>query len=335
MNEPSHPTRRRLLAFAAACGASLGTGHVRPARAQGLPDTVRLLCGSPPGSVPDLIARRLAERLAGSASRAAIVDNRSGAAGRIAIDALRVAAPDGSTLLVGPGAYSTIYPFVYPQLGYDADRDLVPLTIPAETALAIAVGPSVPTSIASPQQFVDWARANPASATYATPGAGTLPHLLGVVLARSTGVALTHVPFRGGPPAIADTLGGQVAAVVLPEGLLQPHHAAGRLRVIATSGPARTAMLPDVASFAEIGRPELVMREWFAVFAPGRASSATVAAVAASLRDAQQRPEFAAALAPLGLTTGASGPNEVAARVAAERARWEPVVRSAGITADA
>ena len=335
MNARFDPVRRGLLALGAAQAALSGAAVPRPARAQAMPDTLRVLCGSTAGSVPDVLARRLAEQLAGRAARGVVVENRTGASGQIAIDALRIAPADGATLLVGTGAYSTIYPYVYPKLSYDPDRDLAPAAIAAETSVALALGPAVPASVRSLGAFVDWARANPGGATYATPGAGTLLHLVGALLSRSSGVPLVHVPFRGGPPAIADALGGQVATVILPEGLLQPHHVAGRLRVVATSGAARTAMLPDVPTFAEQGRPDIVVREWFAAYLPGRASPEVVSTSAASLRAAIARPEFATAIAPLGLVPGSAGPAETIARIGAERVRWEPLIRGAGITADA
>jgi tripartite-type tricarboxylate transporter receptor subunit TctC len=334
MHRSADRSRRRVVLGGAL--ALLCTGGLPgPARARPVPETLKLLCGSPPGSVPDVIARRIAEQLNGRGGRTAVVENRSGAAGQIAIDVLRVAPRDGGTLLVGPGAYSTVYPLVYPRLGYDPDRDLLPLTVAAETALAVAVGPAVPPSVRTLAEFVDWARANPSAASWASPGSGTLPHLAGTLLARSAGLSMTHVAFRGGPPAIADAVGGQIAAVWLPEGLLQPQHAAARLRVLATTGEARSTLLPDVRTFAEQGMPELAIREWFAVYLPGGVPPEIAAGVSALIRDALGRPALAAALAPSGLYVVGSGPEQVAARIAAERRRWEPLIRGAGITAEA
>lgn len=320
-------TRRQLL-------SALPTLLLAP-QAHAAPESVmRLLCSGPAGSIPDLVARAVSESLSITLGRRVIVDNRPGAAGQLSVSALKAAPADGSTLLVAQGAIATVYPYLYPRLGYDADADLQPVTLASEMTLALAIGPAVPASVATLADFISWLRAHPAAANIGSPGTGTLPHLLEAMLMRDAGVAWQHVAYSGGPPAVNDLLGGQIAALVLPEGLLRQHHATGRLRVLATSGAARSAYLPGVPAFAEQGHPGLVIKEWFAVFAPGATPRDTVAGLAASLHGAIGRAELAAVFSQAGMTPMASTPSALAARIAAEQRYWQPALRALGIKPD-
>jgi tripartite-type tricarboxylate transporter receptor subunit TctC len=321
-----HATARGLaalstLSFGRSAGAASG-------------DSMRILCSGPAGSIPDLIARGVADQLAVTIGLRALVDNRPGAAGQISITALKGAAADGTTLLLAQGAIATVYPYLYAKLAYDPALDLQPVSLASEMLLALAVGPAVPSDVTTLAHFMAWIRSHPAQANIGSPGTGTLPHLLEAMLCRKEGVAWQHVAYSGGPPAVTDLLGGQIAALVLPEGLLRQHHAAGRVRVLATSGPARSAYLPDVQSFVEQGHPELVVQEWFAFFASGRVPKATVEATSAVLREAIARPELAAAFVQAGMTPVSSSPSSLSARIIREQQVWQPVLRANGIRAD-
>jgi tripartite-type tricarboxylate transporter receptor subunit TctC len=320
-------TRRRLLATLASLPL---VPHVQAA-----PDGVlRLLCSGPAGSIPDVVARALAESMSLTKERRVIVDNRPGAAGQLSVNALRTAPADGSVLLVAQGAIATVYPYLYARLAYDADADLQPVTLASEMTLALAIGPAVSASVATLADFIDWLRQHPAAANLGSPGTGTLPHLLEAMLMREAGVAWQHVPYSGGPPAVTDLLGGQIAALVLPEGLLRQHHATGRMRVLATSGPVRSAYLPDVPCFAEQGYPGLVVKEWFAVFAPGATPRDTVASLSTALQEAIRRPAMLGIFAQAGMTPASCSPAVLAARIATEQRYWKPVLKSHGIQAD-
>jgi tripartite-type tricarboxylate transporter receptor subunit TctC len=326
-NEPAH--RRRAFLRMAATGLA-GLSFARHAAAART-DALHILCSGPAGSIPDLVARAIGEQLPG---QRAIVDNRPGAAGQISVGALKAAAADGSTLLLAQGAIATVYPSLYARLAYDPALDLKPVSLASEMSLGLAVGPAVPADVATVADFIAWLRAHPAAANIGSPGTGTLPHLLAAMLFGAAGVAWQHVAYAGGPPAVNDLLGGQIAALVLPEGLLRQHHATRRLRVLATSGPSRSASLPDVPSFAEQGHPKLVVKEWFAFFAPGAASQAVVDEMSSALQLATAHPQVAAAFAQAGMTPVASTAASLAARIALEQAYWPPVLRAYGIRAD-
>jgi tripartite-type tricarboxylate transporter receptor subunit TctC len=154
------------------------------------------------------------------------------------------------------------------------------------------------------------------------------------MLFRKADVAWQHVAYAGGPPAMAAVLGGQIAALVLPEGLLRPHQTAGRLRVLATSGAQRSSYLPDVATFVEQGYPGLVVIDWFAFFMSGKVSPSVIDATSQTLRAAIARPELAATFAESGMVAASSTPAALAARIAAEQRYWERVIRENAIRVD-
>jgi tripartite-type tricarboxylate transporter receptor subunit TctC len=327
-------TRRRLLRTGAAgfiALAALSPGRrAEAARA----DTLQLLCSGPAGSIPDLIARTVGEQLLVTRGQRVLVDNRPGAAGQLSVSALKSAPADGNTLLLAQGAIATVYPALYDKLAYDPAVDLQPVSLAGEMALALAVGPAVPAAVVTLADFIAWARLHPADANIGSPGTGTLPHLLEAMLFSAEGVAWQHIAYSGGPPAVTDLLGGRIAALALPEGLLRQHHASRRVRVLATSGPMRSSYLPDVPSFAEQGRMDLVVKEWFAVFASGPVAKVSVEASSSALQEALARPELAAVFAQAGMTPVSSSPAALAARITAEQWAWRRVLRAHRIHVD-
>ena len=329
-----HTIRRRMLQAGAMTMAGLAALPFARHALAAPGGALRILCSGPAGSIPDLVARAVAEQLATPPGQRALVDNRPGAAGQISVGALKAASADGSTLLLAQGAIATVYPFLYAKLAYDPAVDLQPVSLASEMSLALAVGPAVPADVTTLAGFIDWARRHPAAANVGSPGTGTLPHLLEAMLFHEAGVAWQHIGYSGGPPAVTDLLGGQIAALVLPEGLLRQHHATRRVRVLATSGPTRSAYLPDVPSFVEQGHANLVVREWFAFFAPGATPKDTVASLSATLQEALARPEVLAAYAQAGMTAASSSPAALSARIAAEQRYWKPVLRTLGISAE-
>ena len=333
---PMDPRSRRAFVrdASAALAALLAPGAGRSAFAQPLIDPLHILCTGPAGSIPDIVARRVADQLTGRSVPRALVDNRPGAAGQIAVNALKAAPVDGSTVLLAQGAIATVYPSLYARLAYDPAIDLQPVSLAGEMTLGLAVGPAVPANVGSVRALLDWMRANPKLANAGSPGTGTLPHLLEAMLFRQADVPWQHIVYSGGPAATVDLLGGQIAMLVLPEGLLRQHRTAGRLRVLATSGAQRSAYLPDVATLAEQGHRDLVVTEWFAFFMAARVPAAALAATSQAIRLAIARPELVAAFAESGMVAVSSTPAELAGRIAAEQRYWEPVIRSAGIRAE-
>lgn len=327
MNQPHDSRRRDALRGLGMSAVSLAW----PTRAPAQDGVARIFVGSPAGSVPDLVARRVAERLPSWEGRPLVIENRAGAAGQLAIAALRTAPADGTAMLLAPGAIATMYPAIYPKLPFDPDQDLAPVSVAAELSLAFAVGPSVPGSVRSVKDFVAWSKSSGEPVNFGSPGVGTPPHVLGMLFAARTGVTLTHVPYQGGPPAITDLLGGRLAAVFLPEGLLRQHASAGGLRLLAGSGAQRSRFLPDLATFAEQGLPDVVLVEWFAFFMPGGTTPVIRERSAQTLRHALANEALAATFSGMSMVAAASSPAQMAERIATQRAHWAPVIRAAGI----
>lgn len=328
------PDRRSFLRQS--CGALVALAGLSSVRvgAQANIEQLHMLCSGPPGSIPDIVARRVAEQMSGKYAQRLTVENRPGAAGQIAVGALKSAPSDGSTILLAQGAVATVYPYLYPKLAYDPLLDLQPVSMAGEMTLALAVGPLVPESVRNLSQLVEWMRRNPQLANVGSPGTGTLPHLLEALLFREADVAWQHVVYSGGPPAMTDLLGGQIAALVLPEGLFRQLKASGKLRVLATSGAARSSYFSDVPSLVEQGHPNLVVREWFAFFMAARVPAPTIAAASEVLRAALARPELVAAFAESGMLAVSSTPLALASRIAAEQRYWQPIISASGIRAE-
>ncbi len=318
----------------AALGALTGAGIGRDSLAQTRIGHLHMLCSGPGGSIPDIVARRIAEQMDGRYAQRLTVENRPGAAGQIAVNALGSAPPDGSTVLLAQGAVATVYPYLYAKLRYDPVLDLQPVSLASEMPIAIAVGPAVPEPVHSIGELVDWMRRNPKLANGGSPGTGTLPHLLEAMLFREAEVPWQHIVYAGGPPALNDLLGGRIAVLALPEGLFRQYKAAGRLRVLATSGATRSSYFPDVASLVEQGFPNLVVREWFAFFMAARVPAATIEAASQALRAAIAQPELVGAFADAGMLAASSTPQALAARIAAEQRYWQPLISAAGIRAE-
>ncbi|MEJ8855740.1 tripartite tricarboxylate transporter substrate-binding protein [Variovorax robiniae] len=326
-------TRRTILS---AAGALTALAALRPlsALAQAL-DQVKIYYGFPAGSAGDSVARRVAEKLGGTpySKNAGFVENKPGAGGRIAVESLKASPPDGSVLTLAPVSALSVYPYIYPKLSYKQE-DVAPVSIGAIMFHGLAVGPAVPEEVKTLKDFLAWAKANPAQASYGSPGAGSMPHLLGALLGLRAGVELKHVPYRGTVPSITDLVGGQIAAAMNPSGDYLQYMKAGRVRVLATSGKKRSPYLPDVPTFTELGYPDCTVEEWFGFYAPAKTPAATIASASAAINAALADKSVIDALALVGLVAHGSTPQEMAADQKAEYERWGPLVKQIGFTAE-
>jgi tripartite-type tricarboxylate transporter receptor subunit TctC len=325
-------TRRTLLLSSAATG--LLAGLAPAARAQAAFDTVKILTGFPPGGTSDTICRRVAAKLAPGYGKSVVVENRTGAGGQIAIQGAKGMPPDGSTLLQTPMSMLGIYPHIYRKLSYDPVADLTPVSLGCTFDFGFAVGPAVPATVKSIPDFLAWCKANPAQANFGSPAAGSVPHFIGVLLGRSADVDLKHVPYRGTQPAILEMIGGQLQAVSGPIGEFTQHVAAGKCRLLAATGPARSKFAPDTATLLEQGLKDMAFSEWFGFYLPGKAAPDVVQRANAALRAALADKETVDGLALMGLEAKSSTPAELAAMLDADTRRWGPIVKAIGFTAE-
>ena len=333
MDHASFDARRRQLLQAAAGSLTLGAAPLA-ALAQAMPDNLKIICGFAPGGTSDTISRRTGDKLAGAYAKTAVVENRAGAGGRIAIDAVKSSAPDGTTLLLTPGSMLFIYPHIYKALSYNPFTDLAPVSTAANIVHGLAVGPMVPEGVKTVSEFIAWCKANPKSANYGSPAAGSTPHFIGTMVEKAAGLQMNHIGFKGTQLAIVDLMGGQVPAVIGPDGEFLPHIKTGRVRMLATSGPKRSRFFPDVPTFAEQGLRDIQVTEWFGFFMAAKTPTETInrasAALGVALRDKQVVDSFAL----MGMEAAPSTPAELAARLKGDHDFWLPIVKATGFTAD-
>ena len=326
----------RRAAFAALAGTALPAIQGRHAFAQVKPTlgrVAKLVVGYPPGGPTDTIARLVAERLRGVYAPEVIVDNRSGAAGRLGVEAVKAAAPDGTTLLMTPAAVLTIFPHVYPRTTrYDALTDLVPVSPICASPYAFAIRADHPAKDLA--GFADWARQQGDAVPFASPAAGAGPHFVGVKMARNLGIRLTHVPYRGAAPAVQDVIGGQVPGVVVQVGDVSEFHRAGQLRILAITSETRLPSLPDVPAFRELGQSDMTSEEWFGVLLPARTPAQIVDGLHAALVAAAANTGLQEALGRQELHVVTSTPREFAELIRSEREKWGPIVREFGFKPD-
>ncbi|MDZ4281620.1 MAG: Bug family tripartite tricarboxylate transporter substrate binding protein [Hydrogenophaga sp.] len=327
-------TRRHFIQATAAT-TLLGSLGLQSAHSQNL-EQVKIVNGFPAGGSADVTSRRIGEKLGGSAytKNAAVVENKTGAAGRIAVETVKNAAPDGATLLLTPYSMMAIYPHIYKQLSYDPFKDLTPVCMASLLTHGLAVGPMVPASVKTVKDFLAWAKANPKDANYGSPAAGSTPHFLGALLGLESGVDLKHVPYRGSIPGITDVIGGQLASMVTPHGDFLPNHRAGKLRIIATSGKTRSPFVPEVPTFAEQGFSDLVVEEWFGFYAPAKTPAAVVASANTAINAALKEKTVIDSLALSGMVPMGGSADDMAKSMQHYFEFWGPIVKKIGFTAE-
>ena len=301
-------------------------------RAQGLQRPARIVIGFPPGGSSDVVARLYAERLRGVYAPQVLVDGRPGAAGRIAVEAVKAAAPDGETILQTPASMLTLQPAVFPkQVRYDALTDLTPVSTVVSFPFALAVPASHPARDFA--GFVAWAKTQ-ADIPFASPAAGASPHFLGVMLAKAIGATMTHITYRGAAPAVQDLIAGRLGCFVGVLGDVTPQDGQG-LRILAVSAPQRVPRYPSIPTFAELGYPALTKDEWFGMLLPAGASQPVVTALFDAIRRVAAEPALREALAKLDYeATTSDSPAAFAAKIRREREEWAAVVKESGVNLD-
>ena len=326
-------TRRHLLQTTGASALLASLGQQAFAQAQPL-ETARLITGFAAGGTSDTLCRRVASRLQPDYGKAVVVENRTGAGGQIAVTYVKGQPADGATILQTPTSILTIYPHIYKKLPYDPLVDLTPVTIACQFDFGFAVGPAVPASEKSVPECQAWAKTNPAGANYGSPAAGSTPHFIGALLGKNAGVDLKHAAYRGTQPAMLDLLGGNVAAVSGPIGDITQHLASGKVRILGVSGAKRSRFAPDVPTFEEQGIKNVTHSEWFAFLLPAKASPEVVARANAAMKTALAQKDVIDGLGTFGLEAMSSSPQELTELLKKDTAKWAPIVKQIGFTAE-
>jgi tripartite-type tricarboxylate transporter receptor subunit TctC len=287
----------------------------------------RLICGFPSGGGLDLAARAVAEGLRRQNGWNVIVENRTGASGRIAINTLRTAAAEPPALLMSPIEILTLLPHVYRNVGFDPFADVVPLASVAATPYVVAVDAKSP--YRTLQDLIDWCKANPSQASFGTPGQGTPQHLLGEALGQEAGVPLTHVAYKGGPAAMQDVLGGRIPFLIVTQSAASQQVAGGLLRLLGHSSASPSPDLPEVPTFAQAGFPALVAESAFLMFSTPRLPAALQQEVATAVSGFAGSSDFRPEARKLGMSAMPLAREEVAALMRRNYEFWERAVKLA------
>jgi tripartite-type tricarboxylate transporter receptor subunit TctC len=305
-----------------------------PSLAQQADKPVRMIVGYPAGGGVDISARITAAAMRGLYADSVVVDNRPGAGGRIGIDLVKNAEPDGNTILVAPNFIFTIYPHIYRKLAYDLKRDLTPVSSICSIGYSVSVGPGVPASVKSIADYAQWLRANPGKASFGSGSPGTTPHFTGVMLAKAINAPLVHIGYKGGAPLSQDLIGGQIPMAVqsLPEAYQLAK--AGRIRSLAISTPQRSPLMPDVPTLAESGFADLVVADVFGAFVPIKTPEDRVRRLASAIQAAIAKPESQEALHKLTFQPQTIVLAEYGKSIDREQRGWEQVVQASGFRAE-
>jgi tripartite-type tricarboxylate transporter receptor subunit TctC len=314
----------------ASCAAAV------PALAQGATNypvrPVRFIAPFPPGGSTDLLARLVAQKLTEAWGQQVLVENRGGAAGTIGVEIAARAAPDGYTLVMGHVGTFGVNPTLYPKLPYDAVRDFAPITVLATVTNGMAVHPSLPVKTA--RDFITLAKARPGELLYASGGSGSASHLAGEYFKLLTRINMVHVPYKGTAPAITSMISGETTMTITGLVALMPHLKSNRLKLLGVASMKRLAILPEAPTLHESGAPGYDANQWYGVLTQAAVPRDIVGKLHTDMVRVLARPDVRERLAADGAEAVANTPEQFAAHIRAEIARWAPVVRASGAKPD-
>jgi tripartite-type tricarboxylate transporter receptor subunit TctC len=291
---------------------------------------LKIVVGFPPGGSADTLARLIGEQMRATHDPV-VVENRPGAGGRIALQQVKRAAPDGQTVIVLPSGPMVLFPHVYKKLDYDAVKDFTPVSLIANFQFGVVAGPA--SKAKNVADMVAAAKAQPGVASYGTPGLGTLPHFMGVLFEQQVGAKLNHVPFQGGGPANNALLGGHIDYKFDVVSETAELHRAGKVRIIAVTGATRDPQVPEVPTLKESGI-DMVATAWFAMYGPANMNPATRDRLQQAVSAAVKSPALSERLKGLGYEPVGSTAAELAAAQAADLKRWEAPIKATGVQLD-
>jgi tripartite-type tricarboxylate transporter receptor subunit TctC len=293
---------------------------------------IRLICPFPPAGAVDIASRATAYELSRILGQPVAVENKPGAGGNLGGAEAARSAPDGYTLFMTTSGIQAINPALYTKMPFDPNKDLVPVAALVSLNNVLVVHPSVPARTV--QDVIALAKKDPGKWTYASSGNGTSIHMSGAMFTQLTGTDILHIPYKGSGPAVTDLLAGQVNMMFdnIPSSL--PHIRAGKLRALATTGAKRDPALPDLPTLAEAGVPGYESGVWFGLSVPAGTPREIIVKLNAAALQAAKAPGFVKRMTDLGYNLIPSAPEEMAAMLKAELARWAPIVKSSGAKID-
>ena len=314
-----------LFLLALPCGTALSQAYpTRP---------VRMMVGFPPGGGTDVVARIISPRLSENLGQPVVIENRPGATGTVAAAMVAKSPADGYTIMMGHVSVNAIAPSLFPNLQYDVAKDFAPITLAASVPHFVVVHPSVPVNSVS--ELIAYAKARPGKLSFPSAGNGSTPHLAGEIFKSMAGVNLVHVPYKGTGQSMQDLLAGQHQVAFDTAPASAGYVRSGRMRVLGVSSAKRVPEYPDVPTVAEAGVPGYEVTTWYGVFAPGGTPAAIVNRLHADITNAMQAPDTRTRLAGAGADgTITRSPEEFAAMVRADVARYAKIIKDAGLKID-
>jgi len=313
--------------------AAFVCAQAHPTRAQNYPNRpIQLVVTVPPGGAADIIARVIGAKLSDALGQQVVINNRAGAGGTTAAVQVAKSPADGYTLLLNTIATHGIGPHIYSNLQYDPVKDFEPVILVAKLPLIMVVNAQFPAHTVA--EVVAAAKAKPGELSFSSSGAGGAPHLAGEMFKNFTGTAIQHVPYRGSGPAVIDLIAGRITMMFDATPSLLPNITEGKLRPIAAASPQRHRLLPDVASFAELGYPGMDIALWYGVVVPGGTPAPIVQRLNAELAKIVEMPDVRKTLGEQGADLQGGSTEDFAAFMRNETARWGVVVKQAGIKPD-
>jgi len=308
-------------------------GALGPAAAQDYPNRpITLVVPFPPGGSTSIVARIVGEKMGEMLGQQMVIDNRGGAGGTIGTRAVAKSTPDGYTLLLGYTGTLAIGPTLYPNVGYDPRKDFAPIGLIGHAPNSLVLHPSfAPRSV---KELVDYAKANPGKVNYGSAGVGTVSHVSGVYFANAAGIQLTHIPYKGTGPALADLLGGHIPMAFAPIPATHANVAEGKLRGLAVTSGKRSSLLPDVPTIAEAGVPGFEASLYYGIVAPAGTPRPIVDKLNQVLRAALASDDVRKRLSTDGAEPTPGSPDEYAAFIDRDETKWSKVVKDSGAKAE-
>jgi tripartite-type tricarboxylate transporter receptor subunit TctC len=324
--------RNRRLALALLAGGSLAAAAPAWAQAPGYPDKpIRFVVPYPPGGGTDVIARIVQERLQAALGQPVVIENRGGAGGSVGTEVVAKSAPDGYTVLFTLSSH-TINPAIYPKLNFDTVKDFEPVGTVASLPQILVAHPKVPAN--SLAELAALAKAKPAELSYASVGNGSPGHLAGEMFKLRAGVQMTHIPYRGGGPAVTDVMGGQVPLLWVAIPAAAQFVKTGKLKALAVSTLKRTLAFPDVPTVHESGYPDFEVDSWYAMFVPTKTPRPVIERLNRALNTVLAEPAIREKLLAQGADAVGGTPEALGRVVAAELPKWAKLAKDANIKAD-
>ncbi len=300
-----------------------------------MPSQTVVWSGFPPGGLGDQVSRPLLQRMKARWPGVLVYETKPGASGRIAIDFVKRALPEGGHVLQTTSSAMTVYPHTYgKKLQYDPLADFIPIGPVVFYTFALAIGPAVPAEVKTISQLVQWASAHPSLANYGIPATGSTPHFAGIMFERATNISLKSIPYKGSGPQLIDLLGGHISMGFHPIGEVLQYAREGKLRLLAVTSPQRWPSVPEVPTFSELGFKNVSNIDYIGWYAPSKTPMYFVRQLNQAMQESLDEPGMRELLDKLSLQGGRESPEVFATRVRDDLQRWGPVVRSTGVTAE-